>query len=397
MHFPKALVASSALGALALVVTSMAAPARAATVYVPSEQPTIQAGVDAAGDSGTVVVAPDTYTGPGNREIDFAGMSVTLESSGNAFDTVIDCEGAHRAFYFHSGEDTTCVVDGFTITNCVGGYGGAIRCQNASPTIRNCIFSSNEAANGGGAFHSDSNSAPRFEICTFEYNSAQFGGAVQMDGSGGSLWNCRFEGNTASLWGGAAYLRYIAETDFDYCDFTGNDATLGGAVYSVDAESDFLSCTLTGNEANSGGAIFVQTNYNQPTFTGCTIAYNQGGALYVQDGSPVVTRSILAFDRTGCGVTCTGIGEPEFSHCCVFGNAGGDSLSGIFANNMFEDPLFCAMSSGNVDLCSNSTCLPHLNPWSELVGSRPSGCPNCDSPVERASWGAIKGMYRTVD
>ena len=33
----------------------------AATVNVPSEQPTIQAGIDAAGDSGTVYVAPGTY------------------------------------------------------------------------------------------------------------------------------------------------------------------------------------------------------------------------------------------------------------------------------------------------------------------------------------------------
>ena len=47
------------------------AAARAATLNVPAQYPTIQAGVNAAVNGDTVLVADGTYSGPGNRDIDF--------------------------------------------------------------------------------------------------------------------------------------------------------------------------------------------------------------------------------------------------------------------------------------------------------------------------------------
>jgi len=374
-----------------------AAPAPAATVYVPSEQETIQDGIDAAGDGGTVIVAPGTYDGPGNRGIDLGGMNVMLESSDGALTTFIDGEASYRAFYFHSGEDTTCVVDGFTIMNCVGDYGGAVRLQNASPTFSSCIFEDNTATSAGGALHASMNCAPRFEICSFNGNTSQRGGAVQMDGSAGLFWNCDFTDNAAAGgWGGALNLKNIAETRFESCDFSGNEANWGGALCSGDAESSFESCVFTANEATWGGGIYIQTNYNQPVFSNCTVVDNAGSGFWVIDADPVITRSIVAFDRTGAGIICTGMGEPEISHCYVFGNAGGDSLCGSYADNAFDDPRLCAFHLGNVDLCSNSDCLPSENPWGEHIGARPSGCPDCEAPVRPSSWSTIKGIYRSV-
>ncbi|MHC4911679.1 MAG: hypothetical protein ACYTE5_01590, partial [Planctomycetota bacterium] len=96
---------------------------------------TIQSGINAAHDGDTVEVARAVYTGPGNRNIDFGGKSITLKSTINPVfpdwniiaNTIIDCGGepdhvvgqdsgaANRAFWFHNSEGPNSVVMGFTI------------------------------------------------------------------------------------------------------------------------------------------------------------------------------------------------------------------------------------------------------------------------------------------
>ncbi|MFH1690473.1 MAG: hypothetical protein ABIE42_09580, partial [Candidatus Eisenbacteria bacterium] len=78
---------------------------------------TIQAAVDAAADGGEIEVWPGTYTGDGNRDITFGTKNLVLRSRDGADVTIIDPGvGVHRIFDFpKSGQDTTCVIDGFTI------------------------------------------------------------------------------------------------------------------------------------------------------------------------------------------------------------------------------------------------------------------------------------------
>ncbi|GAG11887.1 unnamed protein product, partial [marine sediment metagenome] len=51
-----------------------------APLRVPSEYSTIQAAIDDANDGDTILVADGNYTGPGNRDIEFNGKSITLKS-----------------------------------------------------------------------------------------------------------------------------------------------------------------------------------------------------------------------------------------------------------------------------------------------------------------------------
>ena len=113
-------------------------------IHVPGDQPTIQAGIDAAEDGDIVLVADDTYTGDGNKNLDFGGRAITVKSENGPENCIIDCENDGRGFYFHNNEGEDSVVSGLTIINGSSGYlwnGNAIYNSSSSPTITNCTFS----------------------------------------------------------------------------------------------------------------------------------------------------------------------------------------------------------------------------------------------------------------
>ncbi len=78
---------------------------------VPEDYDNIQAAITYANNGDTVNVATGTYTGYGNVNINFYGKSIYL----NGNNSTLDADHNHRLFYFNSEEDTTTVVEGFTI------------------------------------------------------------------------------------------------------------------------------------------------------------------------------------------------------------------------------------------------------------------------------------------
>ena len=205
--------------------------------HVPSHYPTIQNAIDNASDFDIVMVAPGTYTGVGNKNLNFLGKRIKVQSGNGPFDCVINCEGAGRGVRFINGEDFYSVFDGFTIQN--GGavsQGGAIFCQYSSPLISNCIFSYNSATESGGAIYSEE-SGMTLTSTVFEHNSASdSGGAIYCLDSSDQIYNCLFERNWGANKGGAILCDSYSHAAIESCTFYANEVESddGGAIASLD-------------------------------------------------------------------------------------------------------------------------------------------------------------------
>lgn len=149
---------TSTVAISALLSLGLCAGSAAGVLHVPDDYSVIQAGIDAAADGDTVLLADGIYTGDRNRDLDFHGKAILVTSENGPRATIIDSEGSyddfHRAFFFHSGEGESSVVKGLGIR---GGFyyyfpGGGIRCLGSSPTIVDCIFEDNIGDQGGGIY-----------------------------------------------------------------------------------------------------------------------------------------------------------------------------------------------------------------------------------------------------
>jgi predicted outer membrane repeat protein len=288
----------------------------------PADFNTIQAAIDDSNDGDTIYVFPGTYTGPGNRDIDFAGRAITVQSVAPedpyfVAATIIDCNGTdsnqHRGFHFHSSEDANSVVDGLTITNGYADYGGGIHCWSGSaPIIMNCRISNNTATfSGGGVLCYDL----AIINCTVENNAAfSRGGGLWADGC--VIFACEISGNTANEGGGI----HQAEGSIIGCRIADNNATsYGGGILGLG--STMTDCNIAGNSAAMGGGVHC----SEATVTDCNVAGNsadEGGGLYINYAS-VLHCSIRRNSASGCGggVYCT---EGTITDCSINGNTAGE-------------------------------------------------------------------------
>ena len=279
-------------------------------IHVPGDQPTIQAGIDNAINGDTVLVAPGTYF----ENINFKGKNIVVASHyvidgdlSHINNTIIDGDNptttdTASCVMFFSGEDTTAVLCGFTLTHGTGthwidpqlpGYtwhsGGGIFIFQSSPTIKNNYIIDNHVddntgvsgASGGGVCMYDGN--PTIINNIIKNNTALYGAGVVIDYSG-----CVFKNNiVAQNSGGQNYgvggfwiigngtEAIIIENN----TIVDNKSELkGGAMYLWSTQLTARNNIIWGNTQSTGNPIFLYDGANaEITYTDIEGGYTGEG------------------------------------------------------------------------------------------------------------------------
>jgi hypothetical protein len=418
-----------------------------ATIRVPAQFHTIQQAIDAAGDGAIIEVAPNTYTGPGNWDIDFRGKRITVRSTEGPHNTIIDCGSppasagrGRRGFHFRSGETRESVLAGFTIRggraygttvptdvsrwnpNPAHPIGGGIYCEFSSPTILNCIIEDCSAEVGGGIGSVGGRPAilhSTIRDCTARSRGAGIALIGQSD-----AWIAHTTiqdniGHQDSLGAGLYVLQSAAEVVG--CVISGNFAPgaqgRGGGVYGGGSSTDITlrNCVISQNQANTGAGVLIEraANGTSPSISAglscsvalinCTIAQNQlssgfgAGGVYA-NGAYLTIRNSIVWHNDGMPLTITG---PAGGSSVTYSNIEWGYLG---KGNIADDPLFASLTMPDYHLQSVAGRYdPQIDTWLHDWDRSPcidAGDPD-DSPADepgrnggRINMGAYGGTAR---
>ncbi len=207
---------------------------------------TVQSAIDIVPAGGEVLLADGTFSGPGNRDLDFHGKALTLRSaSGDPQACIIDAEGEGRGFHFHGVEGVDSRVVGLTVRGgSSNGAGGGALVESGSPVFEDCRFEGNWAVWGAGLATTDG-AWPVLRSCVFHDNAGVFGAAISAQDAHVDAFSCTVAGNHSSgaaLFSQSGYLRM----EQSIVAFTSDS---GPAILLLqDGDAYFRACDMFGNE-----------------------------------------------------------------------------------------------------------------------------------------------------
>ncbi|MCP4581179.1 MAG: hypothetical protein GY839_06140 [candidate division Zixibacteria bacterium] len=331
------------------LVMFIGSSADATVINIPADQPTIQAGIDAAINGDTILVADGIYA----EHIDFLGGAVRLISENGAEMAVIEKVFDDQTIVnFSSGEDGYSVLSGFTVRN--SNHAG-ITCDASSPVIEYCIIENNDSWYGGGIQFAN-NAAPIIRNNIIRGNYATHGGGLagtDCDEYHQALIDSNYIYNNTTSNNGACFHALRASFIFTHNIVYENHAGLAGGAMRIDANGGIIeNNTFCDNTAPTvAGGIFTDGNYSTDTYIRNNIFY--GNSLY--------------------GFTRKEGSNFHLLYNCFFGNESGPYDDIVpEEGNIFDDPLFVDPATNDFNLTSDSPCIDAGDPVSPLD---PDGSP----------------------
>ena len=341
---------------LFVIITFCCSFLYATIINIPADQPTIQAGIDVAVQGDIVLVQPGTYIENINyngKNITVGSLFYTTQDTSYISQTVIDGNQNGSVVTFESGEDSTAILCGFTITNGTGTYasfipgdgflGGGIYCNSSTPTLYGLIIENNNISgtycSGGGLAFLNNADVYLSNSIIINNSCNGSGGGVYCEFSDPSIENTEILSNTALYSGGgmsfehsSPQIYYSNISDNNLTEYTtsgggilfnscpnpiisntvitrniaiGQNAAWGGGIYCDDSGPTIINTTLSENISNSGGGAFF--NDSNPTIINSTLSenksvYGQGGGAFFDDSNSIITNvNIISNYSNGSG------------------------------------------------------------------------------------------------
>jgi hypothetical protein len=303
---------------------------------------TIQAGINAANNGDTVLVAPGTY----NENINFSGKAITVTSSAGPATTIIDGGQRNPAVSFITSETRASILSGFTIQHG-GTYTypgpaatGGISLQGSSPTILNNILTQNYC----WSIQSIS-SAPLIQGNVI---------SATQDTTG----NCSF--------GGGAGI--YASNNLN--DSGSSGSTVSPVIISNTIENNVESgLEDAGGNGGAGIAAWGGTPIMMNNIIRNNTTLGTGGAINVEyAGDFVLVQNLIYGNSAGCGggAIAFAAGESNFTGNALIAN-------NVMVNNISTAGVDDGACAQIAQIYPNSPALANNNPLILLVNNIVSG------------------------
>lgn len=340
---------------LTLLLAGFSSPVLAGTtIHVPADQPTIQAGINAAVNGDTVLVSPGTYY----ENINFNGKAITVTSASGPAATMIDGSISYSPVVtFSSSETTKSVLSGFTLQN--GDY-EQISVFFASPTIRGNVMLGTTQFSGNGIYVQSGGGVIQGNLISGQYNgiSVSSGTGVQILGN-----------VVADNFAAGINIQYSSGADVVQQNTVVDNLAEGIFYYYPSSSVLFVQNFISGNQnaglqwSGVGTSFGLVSNTIAANGAGCCGGSASEVLAYPINSSVTMQNNLVVADGAWAAFDCTyDSSAAAFTNNDVFSSGGSAYTTECpdqtgTGGNLSVDPLFTDLLSSNLHLQSVSPVL----------------------------------------